>query len=326
MSTPLVSIIIPVYNAEKYLVDCLRSAINQTWQSKEIIVVDDGSTDNSLRIAQQYERDGIKVLHQEKMGASAARNRGLKEARGDYIQFLDADDFLALNKIANQVQRLQECPGCISLCDTIHFFEPQELKHITLPREWFRVNEVMEPIDFLIKLYSGEIIADYYGGMVQPNAWLIPKSIIDKAGFWNEELSLDDDGEYFCRVILASAGLVFCPDTYNYYRKFKKGNNLSADRTEKAALSLLNSTKLKAKHLLSATNQPIAKKAFSFLFNQASFVLFPIHFRLSLVAKKEADLLDPKFKYRPYKKGIKKVLSGLLGWRFVRYIDYLRYK
>src|SRR3984885_14720915 len=92
---PLVSIVIPAYNAEKWIADTLRSAIAQTWERKEIIVVDDGSTDQTHAIARQFEAQGVRVVKQENQGASAARNKAFSLSHGDHIQWLDADDLLA---------------------------------------------------------------------------------------------------------------------------------------------------------------------------------------------------------------------------------------
>ena len=90
-----ISVIIPVYNVEKYLRECLESILNQTFQDFEIICVDDGSTDRSLDILQEYKRkdDRFVILQQRHAGAGAARNHGLKLAEGKYIQFLDSDDY-----------------------------------------------------------------------------------------------------------------------------------------------------------------------------------------------------------------------------------------
>ena len=90
-----VSIIIPVYNAEKYLKQCLESLVRQTEQNMEIICVDDGSTDHSFDILKDYSTkyEYISVLSQSNMGAAAARNKGIQQAKGEYLLFLDADDF-----------------------------------------------------------------------------------------------------------------------------------------------------------------------------------------------------------------------------------------
>lgn len=108
MRTPLISVIIPVYNVEKYLHRCLDSVIAQTYQNIEIICVDDGSIDESGRICDQYAvRDAhIKVIHQENQGLSAARNRGLDAAEGEYIAFVDSDDYILEDMYKRMLDKL----------------------------------------------------------------------------------------------------------------------------------------------------------------------------------------------------------------------------
>ena len=105
----LVSILIPSYNAEEWIEETIQSALSQTWPRKEIIIVDDGSTDNSLRIAKEYESNSVKVISQENSGAAVARNKALEYAQGDYIQWLDADDLLAPDKIEKQLRSSRWC-------------------------------------------------------------------------------------------------------------------------------------------------------------------------------------------------------------------------
>src|SRR5258708_4364352 len=99
---PLVSILIPAYNAQKWIVATIESAIAQTWGRKEIIIVDDGSTDQTLAVARRFASKDILVVTQKNQGASAARNHAFSLSQGDYIQWLDADDLLSANKIAKQ--------------------------------------------------------------------------------------------------------------------------------------------------------------------------------------------------------------------------------
>lgn len=105
-----ISIILPIYNAEKYLEDCIKSVLNQTHKNLEIILVNDGSTDNSKEICEKYKRldNRIKVINVENGGASKARNEGLKIATGKYIMFLDADDFFeptACEVLYNKIEK-----------------------------------------------------------------------------------------------------------------------------------------------------------------------------------------------------------------------------
>lgn len=96
----LVSIMIPAYNSEKWITHTINSALNQTYPRKEIIIVDDGSTDNTLSIAREFESRSLKVILQSQKGASRARNKALAVCQGDFIQYLEADDMLAPDKIA----------------------------------------------------------------------------------------------------------------------------------------------------------------------------------------------------------------------------------
>lgn len=108
---PLVSILIPACNAKESIAHTLRSAFAQTWKRKEIIVVNDGSTDQTLAIARQFEGAGVSVGTQKNQGAAFARNKAFALSQGDYIQWLDADDLLAPDEIATQMQTLEQGPS-----------------------------------------------------------------------------------------------------------------------------------------------------------------------------------------------------------------------
>lgn len=117
--TNLISIIIPVYNSEKYLVCCLESIINQTYQNIEIILIDDGSKDGSSKICDEYARKDkrIKVIHKQNNGAAAARNTGLDNASGEYIAFVDSDDYIELNMYQEMMKINQQYDCDLVLCD-----------------------------------------------------------------------------------------------------------------------------------------------------------------------------------------------------------------
>ena len=96
LQDPLISIIVPVYNVERYLVKCLDSIVNQTYQNLQIILIEDGSSDNSGKICDDYSKKDqrISVIHKRNEGLSAARNEGLDIAEGEYIGFVDSDDYI----------------------------------------------------------------------------------------------------------------------------------------------------------------------------------------------------------------------------------------
>lgn len=110
MENKCISIIIPVYNCEKYISRCLRSIINQTYKNLQIIVVNDGSTDNTLNICEDIARNDsrIEIYSKENGGVSSARNLGLKKVKGDYISFVDADDFLEVNMFSKMIYSLKD--------------------------------------------------------------------------------------------------------------------------------------------------------------------------------------------------------------------------
>lgn len=119
------SIIVPVYNVEKYLRQCLDSILQQSMQDFEIIIVDDGATDSSGDICDKYaERDNrIKVIHQRNGGLSAARNTGLKYARGKYIAFVDSDDYIAPNMYEVMIDKLEQCDADMVKCGYYEFVD-----------------------------------------------------------------------------------------------------------------------------------------------------------------------------------------------------------
>lgn len=118
MFKPLVSVIVPIYNAEKYLVKCIESICNQYYQNLEIILVNDGSIDNSAMIIREYEKNDIRIktIDQLNSGVSVARNHGLEVANGDYILFVDSDDWIEKNMIEVLVDNILLSNADISCC------------------------------------------------------------------------------------------------------------------------------------------------------------------------------------------------------------------
>lgn len=318
----LVSILIPVYNNEKYLGQAIESAFNQTWPFKEIIVVNDGSSDNSLSIAKSYEQFGIKVVNQFNKGAAAARNLGLSQASGKFIQYLDADDILSANKIEIQVNALNGTKNKLAVCSTIHFPDDQAMIDFSLPVcENNTVNSTDDPVDFIIRMWGGY---DFKVSMVQPNAWLTPKELIDNVGYWDEDLSLDDDGEFFARILLHSSGIVKT-DGFNYYRKYPSfSQNLSSLKDQKAIDSAVKAMVLKTGYLFQKTQTDLAKKAIFRQLIELSLKCYP-NFKESYIIIEEELKKYPRYNYRPILGGKAiNLLSKVLGWKAARKLQYFK--
>ncbi len=120
-----VSIVVPIYNVEKYLDKCINSVVNQTYKNIEILLIDDGSTDNSGKIAEKWTKkdDRITVYHKANGGLSDARNYGIKKANGNYICFIDSDDWVENNYIERLLLKICENDCDISICNPIYDFE-----------------------------------------------------------------------------------------------------------------------------------------------------------------------------------------------------------
>ncbi|QNN43024.1 glycosyltransferase family 2 protein [Pedobacter roseus] len=320
MKKPLVSIIIPAYNAAKHIAETIQSAISQSWANKEVIVIDDGSTDETLDIIKSFDNQVIKVFQQANKGAAATRNKGLLEAKGDFIQFLDADDILSTDKIEKQVLAIANHTNTLAVCSTVHFDEHQPHALFTpslYEEEFLKTSD--EPIKFLIKLWGG---FDGKGSMIQPNAWLIPTPLIRKSGLWNEELSLDDDGEFFARIILNSTKIVKVSDVFNYYRKYKKEGNLSSQKTHKDLSSLLASILSKKKELLSKEDSLAARFAIYRLLYDVAVRSYPQFKDISKKAIHELPLITPLTYKLDFGRKVLSKLASVLGWKSIRLIQY----
>ena len=118
----LISVIINVYNGEKFIKKCLDSVVNQTYKNLEIIIINDGSTDNTLSICESYKDNRIKIINQENMGLSLSRNVGIDNSHGEYVYFVDSDDFIELDTIKYLYSLCKKYNTLISTCKTLDIF------------------------------------------------------------------------------------------------------------------------------------------------------------------------------------------------------------
>jgi glycosyltransferase involved in cell wall biosynthesis len=248
---PLVSILIPAYNAEKWITNTIESALNQTWRRKEIIVVDDGSSDQTLAFAQKFACGHLTVLTQPNAGAATARNKAFSVCQGDYIQWLDADDLLGPEKISRQMAAAALCASEQALlsCAWGHFiFRPH--KAIFNPSALWAD---LAPLEWVLRNLG-------HGLWMQPANWLVSRKISEAAGPWDVRLSLDDDGEYFSRVVLASEIVRFVPEAKIYYRRTPASLSYVGGSSKKLE-SLFLSIRLQIEHARAVEDTPRVRKA-----------------------------------------------------------------
>lgn len=203
------SILIPAFNAQDWIADSIKSALAQTWGAKEIIVVDDGSTDRTLQIARQFESELVRLVTQRQQGAAAARNKALSLSRGDYIQWLDADNLLSPDKISLQMEVAEKCENKGVLLSSgwgTFLYRHQKAKFIPTLL-WCDLS----PFEWLLRKMGDNL-------RLQTACWLVSRELTEAAGPWDSRLLVDDDGEYFCRILLAAQQVRFVAGAKVFYR------------------------------------------------------------------------------------------------------------
>jgi len=203
---PLVSVIIPVYNGERFLQEALESIRHQNYEPLEIIVIDDGSTDNTAKIIASY-GNWIHYVHQENAGPAAARNRGLALAQGELIAFLDVDDLWPDGKLTLQVERLLHDPKLDIVLGRIQYVELAGATHREIP---FESQE---------KTLTG----------VHLGCGVYRKSVFDRVGMLDEALRISHDQDWFLRAREVNVSMVILKETTLIYRIHN--NNLTQDFT-----------------------------------------------------------------------------------------------
>ena len=301
-----VSVIIPCYNAGRYVAETLESLRQQTWPNLEVIVVDDGSTDDSARIIEAFAGLDLTLIRQSNRGQTAALNVGLARAKGDFVQYLDADDLIDADKIAVQMARLADAPGCVASARWGRFYDrPEDTR--------FEVETVSRDLDSLEWLVESRAEGH---GMMFPALWLVPMPIVHAAGPWREELTLNNDAEYFTRVLLAAERVLFCEDARCRYRSGISGS-LSGRKTTAHWASQAKVLELCQERVLARDNGERARRGFSLSWQHLAHGCYPYDQSLAEDALARAHALYPE-RIRPRGGPAFMTLCRLIGWRAAR--------
>lgn len=217
--TPLVSIIIPTYNHASLIERALGSALSQSFRDFEIIVIDDGSTDNTKEIVQRF-GPKVRYFYQENGGVSSARNHGLRVARGEYINFLDSDDWILPTKLTIQVEYLQSHPEIdLVFCNWQVIDAAGRVIYHSKP--------------FIPQQFLKLILLEGFLGSIYPLVPLFKRTCLEKTGFFDERLHVSEEQEFWARMALAGYQfgtveqilcIVFHPVNHNInlYKKYLK--------------------------------------------------------------------------------------------------------
>jgi glycosyltransferase involved in cell wall biosynthesis len=249
---PLVSILIPAFNAQEWIAQTITSATRQTWPRKELIVVDDGSRDHTFSIARRFASGEISVVTQDNQGACAARNRALALSQGDYIQWLDADDWLASDKIARQMEVVDRGLSRRTLLSAAwgQFMYRLGRARFVPTSLWTDLT----PIEWLLRKLDQNL-------HMQTATWLVSRELTEATGPFDTRLLVNNDGEYFARALLVSDGVRFVPEARVFYRMSGYDRVSYIGRSERKMESLFLAMQLHIDYLRSLEDSERVRKA-----------------------------------------------------------------
>lgn len=296
----LVSVIIPCFNAETWVAEAIDSCLQQTYPNIEIIVIDDGSTDNSLGIIKSY---GDKIIWESSphRGGNYARNRGFDLSKGEYIQYLDADDYILPEKIARQVSFLEETGADVVYGDWRH------QRHLSDGSSFLNNIEISE--------YQTDILASLLANWwVALAALLYKRSVVEKSGGWDETLKAAQDRDFFISVVMNQAKVFYQPGCYAIYRRYGavtvstsskhrwlKSHYLVLTKIEQKLLAM-NKLSIKYRHALAKSYFDLARE--SLFIDYSQYIIF----------LEKALNLFPEFKANS-KRPVYQFVQNLFGFR-----------
>lgn len=312
LTKPLVSICMPAYNSEKYVLEAVNSVLKQTYSRIELIVVNDGSTDNTEKILNNISDSRLKVITSVNKGQSSAANLAFNNSDGELVKFMDSDDLISKEFIQLQVECLYGTVDTISSASWGRFHS-DNLDNFELNVDVIRKDS--KPIEWLVSSMDNK------QAMMQCALWLIPRNVLGRAGLWNEKLNLINDFEFIIRVLLSSQEVKFTDNAILYYRSGME-NSLSKLKTRKGAESAFNSISFGTNHMLNHENSNRVKNIAADCFQNFVYTFFPYH--RDLIYKAENRIIQLGGSKIPFPAGgYTHFIANILGWRLTKILKSL---
>ncbi|WP_316759893.1 glycosyltransferase family 2 protein [Pedobacter aquatilis] len=305
--SPLVSVCIPAYNAESYIRDSIDCLLRQSYDNIEIIIVNDGSTDGTLKEVRKFNSYKINVISVPNKGAASARNIAYQYSKGMFVIFFDADDLLSEDFIKNQLIVLDGDEECVAISSWGRFYK-------SIEKDFKLDNDLTSQPDTLQSWIIRNWTNNHHN--TPPGRLLISRKILDKMDGWDESLSLNDDFEFFTRVAFNCKAIKPNYGSIYYYRSGING--LSSKKNEKAYKSLFFSMKRSFDLCLKAfpTNE-LVKQACANLWQSFIYESYPL-------LKLERDYSETEIarlggsKLKIAAGGLTKYLNIIFGWKRVK--------
>ncbi len=300
------------YNNARFIKFTMDSILSQQYSNFEIIFVDDGSSDDSIQIARNYNDPRIVVFKQDNRGQSHAANVGYSLSSGDLIKFFDSDDVMGQHMLSLQAKSLGERNDAIAMGEWCRFFGSEPQNEHFAPLSMY-INS--KPVDWLVQEWGT------VQHMMQCGLWLVPRQIIESRGRWDERLSLLNDFEYFGRLLTGASELLYTPDARIHYRSGLPGS-LSGQRGREAIESAHLSLMLGTQHLLDAEDSPRTRKVCANVLQDFEYTYYPEHpdLRASMRARVRelgGSQLEPDGPPGFHK------LRRFTGWKVARHVQRL---
>ncbi|MFB2769177.1 glycosyltransferase family 2 protein [Pelatocladus sp. BLCC-F211] len=304
----LVSVIIPCFNAEKWLKEAIDSCLQQTYPNLEILVINDGSTDNSLEILKTY---GNRIIWKSlpHQGGNHVRNYGFHLSKGEYIQYLDADDYILPEKIARQVNFLETTGADVVYGD------------------WRYKHHYADGTSFLAPIQIAQSQADILESLLA-NWWtavaslLYKRSAVENSNGWDENLLAAQDRDFFLSVVMSGAKVVYQPGCYAVYRRY--GNVTVSTYSKSRWVECQHLVLQKAQNRLLQSNKLILKYRYALALSYFELARESLRFDYSMYLRflEKTLILSPDFKH-PSKRITYNLIQNILGFRHTERIFLL---
>lgn len=303
---PLVSVLIPLYNEEKYIAQTIECCLNQTYKNIEVIVIDDHSTDKSLAIAKSYESERVHVYENpNQQGVSSARNYAFEKSTGQFIKYLDSDDYFTQGMIEKQIERILADGEADSIVySQLRFFHMPDK-----PEDW---------LSGLTKDYqpATEYIVDMFRTSKHlwfPLMYLFPRSVVEKTGGWNTKRTYCEDTEFIATAISLSQKMLFVDEEYAVWRVFEDNKHLHALKSPQVKIQKIEVLFYMSKLILNdkdtAENRAICSRYISYSVYNMFLMIHSLYDYIEELFEKN------KLTWMKYENPRLHLLYKVLGWR-----------